>query len=303
MRQHLIYYVMKQILTLATLLITLFSFSPAFAGDNTGDFNRIDESGRKQGYWVVKGYMSNDPSFKADAVVEEGSFKDDRKEGLWRKFWPNGNVRSEIMYEMGRPNGEYKIYYLNGKIEEHAYWVNSRNTGTFKRWYDNGNPQQEFYFDDNGRRNGWQKYYHENGITAVELQVVNGQESGVCKRYNTDGTLNQETTFNNGVVTNNAKVTPSSGKEEHIADSHNSDLGKSSEKTEDAPNAAHKFKPNGYNVLYDNDGNMTQSGAFKEGKLWDGKWYRYNGDGLLIRIEVYSEGRFIGSGVMSDDMK
>jgi antitoxin component YwqK of YwqJK toxin-antitoxin module len=38
--------------------------------------------------------------------------------------------------------------------------------------------------------------------------------------------------------------------------------------------------------LYDENGNVTQSGEFQQGRLYDGKWYRYNGDGLLIRIET-----------------
>jgi hypothetical protein len=31
---------------------------------------------------------------------------------------------------------------------------------------------------------------------------------------------------------------------------------------------------------------VTQSGEFQQGRLYDGKWYRYNSDGLLIRIEI-----------------
>lgn len=277
----------------------LLSFT-AFAGDN----NRIDNNGMRQGYWVIKGSMANDPAFKPDATVEDGNYKDNRKEGIWRKFWPNGNLHSEINYELGRPNGAYKVYYDNGKIEEMGNWINSKNTGVFKRWYSNGNPQQEFVFNDDGKRDGWQKYYHENGKTAVELQVKNGEESGVCKRYNEDGSLQEEKTFNDGVVNSKGIVTyKPAAAETFESDPHNEEIGKSSVKVEDSTNSAIKFKPNGHNELYDNQGNLTQVGLFKEGRLWEGKWYKYNNNGIMIRIEVYSLGKYIGTGVMSDDGK
>lgn len=269
-----------------------------------GDNNRVDNNGMRQGYWIIKGSMVNDPAFKPDATVEEGNYRDNRKEGTWRKFWPNGNLHSEINYELGRPNGAYKVYYENGKIEEMGNWINSRNTGTFKRWYSNGNPQQEFVFNDEGKRDGWQKYYHENGKTALELQVKNGEESGVCKRYNEDGSLQEERTFNDGVLNSKGVVTYKPAVNEIAeADPHNEEIGKASVKVENSTNPAIKFKPNGHNELYDNQGNLTQVGLFKEGRLWEGKWYKYNNNGIMIRIEVYSQGRYIGTGVLSEEGK
>jgi hypothetical protein len=37
------------------------------------------------------------------------------------------------------------------------------------------------------------------------------------------------------------------------------------------------------------------------GRLYDGKWYRYNTDGILIRIEIYKGGKFIGLGVIGEN--
>ena len=39
-------------------------------------------------------------------------------------------------------------------------------------------------------------------------------------------------------------------------------------------------------------------GAFKSGKLWTGKHYIYDENGLLERIDVYKEGAFSGNGVL-----
>ena len=39
-------------------------------------------------------------------------------------------------------------------------------------------------------------------------------------------------------------------------------------------------------------------GEFQDGKLWSGKHYIYDENGLLERIDVYKEGKFEGNGVL-----
>lgn len=32
----------------------------------------------------------------------------------------------------------------------------------------------------------------------------------------------------------------------------------------------------------------------------DGKWFKYDENGILIRIEIYKDGRYIGDGVIDE---
>lgn len=270
-------------------------------GANTGDINQVDANGHRQGYWVITGYMSGDKSYSAESVVEEGIFKDSKKEGVWKKYWSNGKMRSEINYLSGRPNGFYKLFYANGVREEEGNWVNARNVGSFKRFHPNGSPQQDFQFSESGKRNGWQKYYHENGKLAMDVNVVNGVETGVCKIYNNDGTLAEEKVFEKGIVKPGSikkykPVVPVTPKE----DPYDQSIGKESVATKDKTNKAAVFAPDGSNVLYNMAGQVTQTGEFKKGKLHNGKMYTYNGDGLLIKVEIYKKGKYIGNGVISE---
>lgn len=290
-----------QIKHILLVMITVMSL-PVFAFES--DINRTDAQGQRQGYWIIKGSMLSDATYKPEEKVEEGNYKNNRKDGLWKKYWPGGKLRNEINYVMGKPTGEYKLFYENGKLEEHGFWVNSKNTGDFKRFYQNGNPQQVFTFSDNGKRNGLQKYYHENGKLALEVNIVNGNESGVSKRYNQEGVLIEEKVFENGTVRQvnvvKAKEIQQSKNAAPASDPYDKKIGKSSEVVQDKTNKAQAFKPNGYNTLYDKNGNVTQSGEFNEGRLYDGKWYRYNSNGLLIRVEIYKGGKYIGTGVVSE---
>jgi len=186
-------------------MVTLLAHG-SYAADALGEINKTDAKGQRQGYWIIKGDMVNDAAYKPESKVEEGRYSDNRKDGLWKKYWPNGKLRSAINYQQGKPSGEYELYYENGITEEHGFWANNKNINDFKRFYENGNPQQHFLFADNGKRNGMQKYYHENGRMALEVNIVNGAESGVMRRYNPDGTLIEEKVFENGIVKQTKKI-------------------------------------------------------------------------------------------------
>jgi hypothetical protein len=37
-------------------------------------------------------------------------------------------------------------------------------------------------------------------------------------------------------------------------------------------------------------------GQFKTGKLWDGKLYKYDSDGILLKIEIWKSGAYHSDG-------
>ena len=61
------------------------------------------------------------------------------------------------------------------------------------------------------------------------------------------------------------------------------------------------FRENGYNTLYDRQLRLSQQGEFLNGRLWDGKRYGYDKDGILSRIQVYKGGRYAGDAVITDE--
>lgn len=287
---------------LLTWIFMLFGTITWANGDE--GYNHVDENGQKQGYWMIKGYMVPDGGFQPDATVEEGLYRDNKKEGVWKKFYPSGVLRSEITYDANKPFGPYAIYYENAQLEEKGTWQRNKNVGNFERYYENGELQQRFFFADSGKRNGTQYYYHDNGQVELEVEIINGKEQGVMKRYFPDGRLKEEKTLNDGVLKEGsiktydrqatrpqARETPKADKEEP--------KDKAEENKPAKTNEAISFRPNGFNTMYNTDMQVTQVGEFKNGRLWNGKWNRYNQDGLLIRIEVYKNGKYIGTGVIT----
>jgi len=50
------------------------------------------------------------------------------------------------------------------------------------------------------------------------------------------------------------------------------------------------FNPNGYNKIYNYLNKVWQEGEFSNGKLYNGKLYIYDSDGMLLKIFTYAEG-------------
>ena len=69
------------------------------------------ESGRKTGYWIITGEMKPKEGYNAENKIEEGVYINSRKNGIWIKYWPNGNIRSEINFKNGRTNGAYTTIF------------------------------------------------------------------------------------------------------------------------------------------------------------------------------------------------
>lgn len=284
---------------LSLLLAAQASF--AQAGSSPQDtLNQVDEMGRKNGFWKIKAPKAEKPEYTDGALIEEGGYKGGKRIGTWKRYWPNGKLMSEVSYRMGIPRGDYRTYYPNGKMEEQGTWDLDRNTGNFKRWHPNGKLAQDFVFNTLGVRDGEQKYYHENGQLAVEVTVREGREQGTMKRYTAAGELQQVAVFNNGVI--------DPAKSKYLKPVPEAEDVKVDPKAEPAPAVlptertnAVVFRENGFNTLYDKQLRLSQQGEFVNGRLWNGKRYGYDRDGILNRIQVYKGGRYAGDAVITDE--
>ncbi len=273
--------------------------------DDNDTINRVDEEGLKQGYWVIDGSMKNIPGFGPDQVIEEGRYKDSRKTGLWKKYYPNGNLKSKITYKRSRPKGPYTLYYKNGNVEEKGKWEYNKNVGDFKRYHKNGEVAQDFQFNDNGKSEGVQKYYHENGQLEVKVKKKNGKEDGVMKRYYKNGKLKEKKVFNDGKVKPGTveKYEKKGGSEEEVdaVDDRQATVDEEKENPRTGDKEDDERISEGYHTLYNDDNQVTKTGYFKNGRLWKGKWRKYDENGVLKKIEIYRKGKYIGDAPLPNE--
>jgi len=291
--------------TLITLIIPLLSVAAPYSNGEENITNAFDENGRRTGYWIIDGSIKATPGYDANQVIEEGHYESNRKEGLWKRYFPNGNMQSEITYKRNMPSGAYKTYHKNGNLEEEGNWVNNRNTGSFVRYYPSGMVAQEFEFTDGGLRDGVQKYYYENGQAELVVNIKEGKEHGKMTRYYSNGDIKEELKFDGGVAKESTRKTYKEIQpQENIKETQVVPVIESKPvvETEDKPNIS-VFKSTGKNTLYNKNKLISQTGYFKNGRLWNGKKYKYDSNGILKAIEIYKSGKFLGNGVLEEESK
>ncbi|HIA36507.1 MAG TPA: toxin-antitoxin system YwqK family antitoxin [Flavobacteriales bacterium] len=269
--------------------------------DSKDTINKVDVNNLKQGFWIIYGRDKKAPNYKEDQKIEEGTYLDNRKTGVWKKYFANGKLQNEITYQNSRPNGFAKLYYENGQLKEEGLWKGNKWIGEYKLYHENGNLYHEFEFNKVGKREGVQKYYHENGKIMIEGEWAMGKESGYLKEYYEDGSIKAEKNFANGTL--DVATVKEYKKPEHIVDKkpvEPSGSGVTVDKTE-VSRSAKKFDGNGPYTLYNMDRQISKDGIFKKNKLMDGKWYKYNRDGILTRIKVFKNGSYVGDAPMPTD--
>ncbi|MCZ4407915.1 toxin-antitoxin system YwqK family antitoxin [Cryomorphaceae bacterium 1068] len=264
------------------------------------EINAVDDNGNRQGYWKITGSMTLEDGFRENQIVEEGNYENNKKIGVWKKYYPSGTLRNEITFKNNLPRGLYKVYYPNGKLEEEGNWQGNKNVGAFKRYHKNGSIAQEFNFTSAGKRDGVQNYYYENGNLQLSVEVADGVANGLYKTFYPDGNPKLTQVIANGILNENSVKTFEPARTEYAKIEmpevpENIKASAGNEKTR-----VPEFEQSGQNALYNQRKQVTQIGEFKNGRLWNGKWHRYDANGTLKKVEVYQEGKFVGYGLLED---
>jgi len=290
------------------LLLFILLCRSAFAQSTNNDTlqNYTDPAtGLKQGYWIVLNTVKKLPDYPPEAKVEEGKFTDSKKVGIWKMYFANGNIKSEITYTNNRPSGYAKMYYSNGKLQEEGNWENNRWVGGYKSYYENGQIFYDFNYTNTGKREGDQKYFYENGQVMMSGAMHEGKETGVWEEHYENGDLRAKKVFNEGAIdVANTEVyapkQPLPVKKEESSKEPPKIADVSKEKT----NAAYKpFDGNGYAKLFLPGARVSKDGEFRNFRLIDGKDYVYNADGILEKIAVYKAGKYVGDAPIEDKDK
>ena len=113
---------MKTLLIITTVLMSFAIRSQSYELMGTDTLNLTDAGGKKQGKWVKFGRYNNVVCGSTSQKVEEGLYKDNKKEGIWTDYFCSGNLRNKTTYTNGRPDGYKIIYRENGTILAEGNW-------------------------------------------------------------------------------------------------------------------------------------------------------------------------------------
>ena len=113
----------RQLFLLATILLLFHTSGMAqyktYKLNAEGDtLNAIDKKDMKQGKWV----LHVEPLRGEPGYEEEGLFKNNNKEGIWRKYSLQGDIIAVELYKRGGKDGIQQYYtYLGDLIREESW--------------------------------------------------------------------------------------------------------------------------------------------------------------------------------------
>ncbi|MCO5260203.1 MAG: hypothetical protein M9916_08675 [Crocinitomicaceae bacterium] len=280
------------------LLNANYTYSYSEYNDQKGDINKKDDEGRKQGKWIYFGKDRPNAGYPAEGKIEEGGYVNDRKEGVWIKYYNDGiTPKLKGEYKNNRPQGSYVKLSPKGVVIEKGTFTMGKYMDSLVRYHSDGSILYQGYYNDSGNEQGTIKYYYPNGQVEFEYNSDNGVSKGKATRYYENGDVKEIIYFGEGgVVTNSEKkemvslavkvVEPGASKEQAPVI-----------KTPNTKGA--KFLPNGYNKVYNANQEIWQDGDFRNGRLWDGKVYEYDKDGILLKVRVFKSGVYHSDGQLN----
>ncbi|WP_075342419.1 toxin-antitoxin system YwqK family antitoxin [Tenacibaculum agarivorans] len=98
----------------------------------------------------------------AKTLVEEGNILNEKKEGEWIYYYPNGILRKKEHYKNGKQTGSLSLYYLEGTLMEHREHYRYKN-GKVSFYYPNGQLESEINYRDYKPTLEGSQFYDENG--------------------------------------------------------------------------------------------------------------------------------------------
>ncbi len=289
----------KFLIKICLLLLPVFALAQwkSYKIYNGDTINRIDLQGRRQGLWIF--FNQN---YK-NKIVQKGYYKDNKKNGVWIIYYPNGNIKSKITFKDNKPFGPAEIYYPNGQLSEKGFWKVNKWIGDYEYYYSNGSPQYLWHYNEQGKRQGVQKYFYQNGKLQLEGTWNNGKEQGVMKEYYDNGVLKRVSNWNDGQINGEVVEYNPQGKVKRrlyylngVEDTSKRIVyAKISHQITDTthPAAYRQFTGTGNFKFYNQKGQLVSEGYYKQGVLYNGKKYFYDNTGKLKKIVVYRNGKVV----------
>lgn len=115
-----------------------------------------------------------------------------KKQGFWRYYWPNDDLKYEVFYENDEKQGiEIKFYDAQDCIELSNTFKNGVLDGPSTSFFPNCSTRCEEVYRD-GLKNGYERCYDDAGFMLTEGNFVKGELAGSYAHYNKKGFVTYE---------------------------------------------------------------------------------------------------------------
>ena len=301
------------------VILPLLISSSILAQNDT--INQVDENSRKLGHWIIYGIDKPQYGYPDSSIIEQGTYKNGRKNGTWIKYYQSGQIQLIANYKNNRPDGIYTMYYENGIMRETGTYRARKIVDTLITYNENGQFTIAQFYNVNGRK-VWDSipYYRtshclDSVVCYHHLEnkrltyVYSSTECNVFEESRTIDLVDHSRSSRIKPVRVVEK--PTELKEYNIFtlvlhDSAPMEITVQEWMVNASDTTLHQehkgyrrrelISMTGYNKVYNENLNIFLDGKFENGQLMMGKVYEYDGDGILLRIKVYKYGRYHSDG-------
>jgi len=157
------------------------------------DLNKTDQQGRKQGHWI-KNYPNG-------ALMYEGTFKDDRPVGEFKRFYSDNSLKSVLIYSEDSREADATFYYPNGFISSRGKYIDQLKEGEWKFFSSeiNGCLINEENYAKN-KQNGLSLKYYADSTLAEKIQYTDGIKTDEWIQYHPNGKIFLKANYVNGLL-------------------------------------------------------------------------------------------------------
>lgn len=139
--------------------------------------NQTDQSGRKQGKWTR--------TYPNGKLMYEGTFRDDKPAGEWKRFHESGVLKAVLRYIDGSDSADAVLFDINGKpIAEGKYFA-EKKTGVWKQISDGRKISEEEFV--NGMKHGKSRIYYPTGELLEETEWKDNKRNGSYRAFYLSG--------------------------------------------------------------------------------------------------------------------
>ena len=127
------------------------------------------------------------------ATKDEGEYKTNKKEGLWREWIAfNGILMAateEGVYQDGKRNGVWKTLF-NGHVVERGTYNNGKKVGEWYTWDEvDGRVLRKWAYQDGQLEGEYIDYYGDVAQKAIQGMMHNGKREGEWHMWHRNGVL------------------------------------------------------------------------------------------------------------------
>ncbi|WP_369049478.1 toxin-antitoxin system YwqK family antitoxin [Tenacibaculum sp. UWU-22] len=225
----------KRVLLFVVVIVCFFTNQNIFAQKT----NAFDANGNRDGLWE-KYYENGQPRYI-------GNFKHGKEIGVFKFFSITNENHPTSIKIFSETSNIAKVQYFtsDGKLQSKGQMIGKKRIGCWEYYFSNGKLLSEENYVD-GKLNGKLINYYQNGKKTEEIPYKNGLKNGVSKKYSDQGVLIELITYK-------------------------------------------KNKANGLAKFFDLKGNLKETGNYKNGKRV-GKW-KYYIEGKVVskkKKEIFS---------------